>query len=85
MGEENEGAGGLTCRELVELVTCYHEGALAEGERARFEDHLAGCAPCTTYLDQMRRTLSLVGRLTEGSVSAQARDALLGAFRDWRR
>jgi hypothetical protein len=33
----------------------------------------------------MRRTLSLVGRLTEGSVSAQARDALLGAFRDWRR
>ena len=83
--EGNRTAQRLTCRELVELVTDYLEGALAEGERARFEDHLAGCGPCTIYLTQMRRTLTLVGRLTEGSVSAEARDALLGAFRGWRR
>jgi len=85
VGEENEGAGALTCRELVELVTDYLEGVLPQLERARFEDHLAGCGPCTKYLAQMRRTLTLVGRLTEGSVSAEAREALLGAFRDWRR
>ncbi len=85
MGEENEVSGGLTCRELVELVTDYLEGALAEGERARFEDHLAGCGGCTIYLAQMRRTLTLIGRLTEASVSAEAQEALLEAFRDWRR
>jgi anti-sigma factor RsiW len=83
--EGNRTAEALTCRELVELVTDYLEGALAEGERARFDEHVAGCGPCTIYLAQMRRTLTLVGRLTEGSVSAEAREALLGAFRDWRR
>ncbi len=75
----------LTCRELVELVTDYLEGALPPSDRARFDEHLAACEGCTAYLDQMRRTLVLVGRLTEGSVSAEAREALLGAFGDWRR
>jgi anti-sigma factor RsiW len=83
--DRDRGPGALTCRELVELVTDYLEGALAEGERARFEDHLTGCGPCTIYLAHMRRTLMLVGRLTEGSVSAEAQDALLGTFRGWRR
>ena len=85
VNEGNRTAEPLTCRELVELVTDYLAGALADGERVRFEDHLAGCGPCTIYLAQMRRTLTLVGRLTEGSVSDEARDALLRAFRDWRR
>jgi anti-sigma factor RsiW len=84
VGEENEGAGALTCRELVELVTDYLEGVLPQLERARFEDHLAGCGPCTKYLAQMRETLSLVGRLTEESLSADGREALLATFRGWR-
>ena len=55
--------GELTCRELVELVTDYLEGALGDDERARFEAHLGGCAGCTAYLHQMRTTIWLVGRL----------------------
>jgi len=78
-------AGALTCRELVDLVTDYLEGALPPSDRARFDEHLAACEGCTAYLDQMRRTLVLVGGLTEGSVSAAAREALLRAFGDWRR
>jgi anti-sigma factor RsiW len=82
--EDNEGAGELTCRELVELVTDYLEGALPPPERARFEEHLAGCGDCTTYLAQMRVTLGLVGHLTEESLSAAPLEALLEAFRGWR-
>ena len=85
MVEGNRTAEPLTCRELVELVTYYLEGGLTPLEQGRFENHLAGCGPCTIYLAQMRRSLTLVGRLTAGSVSAEARDALLEAFRDWRR
>ena len=85
MDDRDRGAGALTCRELVELVTDYLEGALSREDRARFDEHLASCEGCTAHLDQMRRTLKLVGRLTEGAVSAEARDALLGAFGDWRR
>jgi anti-sigma factor RsiW len=74
---------GLTCQELVELVTDYLEGALSRSDRARFERHIAGCPHCTAYLEQMRRTLAVLGRLEEESLSPQARDELLAAFRDW--
>ena len=84
MGKVDRRAQAPTCRELVELVTEYLEGALSSEDRARFDEHIADCVDCTAHLDQMRRTLGLVGRLTEGSVSPQAREALLETFRHWR-
>jgi anti-sigma factor RsiW len=75
----------MTCRELVELVTEYLEGALPARDRARFDRHIAACPYCTNYLDQMRITIRTLGRLEEESISAEAKDALLGAFRDWNR
>lgn len=74
----------LTCQELVELVTDYLEDALPDHGRTRFEDHLAGCTGCRRYLEQMRLTLRLVGRLRGGDLSLPARDALLAAFRTWK-
>ena len=73
----------LTCRELVELVTDYLEGRLPRADRFRFERHIAACDGCTTYLEQMRETIRLVGELREEDVTAPAREALLTAFRDW--
>ena len=75
---------GIPCREMVELVTDYLEGALSWRERRRFERHIAGCDGCRAYLAQMRRTLRVLGRLDEETISPEARDALLHAFRDWR-
>jgi anti-sigma factor RsiW len=77
-------ARALVCRELVELVTDYLEGRLSRRDRKRFENHIAGCAACTAYLAQMRRTIATTGRLTEEQIPAHARDELLAAFRDWR-
>jgi anti-sigma factor RsiW len=77
--------GMLTCQELVELVTDYVEDRLPLAERARFEEHLAVCGPCRTYLKQMRQTIRLSGELTEEKISPPARDALLEAFRGWKR
>lgn len=73
----------MICSELVELVTEYLEGALPEERRARFEEHLRGCDGCTAYLEQFRTTIRLSGMLTEQDVPADAREALLGAFRAW--
>jgi len=75
----------LNCQELVALVTAYLEDALPPGERARFDEHLAICPGCRIYLGQMRRTIGLVGMLTEDSIPPDARNALLAAFRDWKR
>jgi anti-sigma factor RsiW len=74
----------LTCMELVELVTDYLEGALAEPDRVRLEAHLAECDGCTVYLAQMRRTISLTGMLTEDEIPPEGRDELLRVFRAWR-
>ncbi len=74
---------GLTCQELVELVTHYLEGALAAADRQRFEAHLAACDGCTRYLAQMRETIRLTGGLREADLPAEARERLLAAFRRW--
>lgn len=74
----------LTCKEMVELVTDYLEDRLPASERARFEEHLAVCGDCRTYVDQLSRTADALGRLREEDLSPAARDRLLEAFRDWR-
>jgi len=74
----------LTCQELVELVTDYLEGVLPAQMRRRFEHHIADCDGCTTYLDQIRRTIQLTGILTESQIEPKARDELLKIFRDWK-
>jgi anti-sigma factor RsiW len=74
----------VTCIELVELVTEYLEGSMPADERTRFDAHVSGCEGCTTYLEQIRITIRLTGMLTEERITPDARDALLGVFRDWR-
>ncbi|HYI25374.1 MAG TPA: zf-HC2 domain-containing protein [Thermomicrobiales bacterium] len=75
----------LTCQGFIEIVTAYLEGALPDPERARFEAHLNDCPYCSTYLDQMRQTIRLVGRLSEESLAPEVKADLLGRFRDWNR
>jgi anti-sigma factor RsiW len=74
----------ITCREFVELATDYLEGRLLEAERERFEDHLALCPGCQAYMEQLRATLRALGRIPEESLSEEAREELLHAFRDWK-
>ncbi len=75
----------LSCRELVELITNYLDAALSHDELARFEVHIAACEGCETYLDQIRQTSVALGQLTEGAIDPDARNALMRAFRNWRR
>jgi anti-sigma factor RsiW len=75
---------GLSCRELVELVSDYLEGALSPDQHSRFEAHVAGCANCAAYLRQMRETLALLGTLPADALSSEAEAELRAAFREWR-
>ena len=76
--------GDMTCKEVVEIVSDYLEDALSAQDRARFEAHLAGCAGCTTYVEQMREIVRLTGMLTEEQVPVEHRERLRQAFRDWK-
>ena len=75
----------IECREVVELVTEYLEGALDETTTTELEAHLRLCQGCDDYLAQMRATLDAVGHIPLEGLSAGAQAALLAAFHDMRR
>lgn len=77
----------MTCRELVEIVTEYLDGAMSPEERARFEEHLDMCEGCREHLDQVETTLRVLEVMpdTEAAVGeVPGLDKLLDAFRDYR-
>jgi anti-sigma factor RsiW len=74
--------GHLSCQQLVELVTAYLEGDLDHQTAQTFEDHLAVCPGCQTYVDQFRVTIDKLGEVPMESLSDDARANLLDAFRD---
>jgi anti-sigma factor RsiW len=49
----------MTCRELVGFLHEYLDDALAAHVRARFDQHLAACADCATYLRTYKTTVKL--------------------------
>lgn len=76
-------APDLACQELVELVTEYLEGGLDELTLVRFERHLAECPFCQTYVEQIRATIELAGRVDAEQMSPSVRQGLLDAFSGW--
>ena len=76
---------GYSCREVVELVTEYLDGALTPEERTAVEVHLHYCAGCATFLDQIRAAAALSRGLAEEQIPDDVKDALLEVFHDWRR
>ncbi len=73
----------VVCREAVELVTDYLEGALSSRERARFEAHLAECPHCREYLAQIEATIAAMGRVEPDTLAPEVRDELVGLYRRW--
>lgn len=91
-GEARTGNGpdvpDVPCRDFVEQITAYLEGALDAGERAAVDAHLAVCAGCRAALEQFRIVIGRLGRLAGADVDAvvdrvdpAVRDELLAAFR----
>ncbi len=74
----------LVCRQAVELVTDYLEGALSERDRARFETHLSGCPHCSEYLAQIRVTIATVGTVEPESLDPRVQEELVGLYRRWK-
>ena len=76
---------GYTCQEVVDIAAEYVEGAMAPSEATLFELHLNFCDGCFTFIDQIRETAALAGRVSEEQVPEEMKLKLLTAFRDWRR
>jgi anti-sigma factor RsiW len=77
--------GGISCREVVELVTAYLDGALSTGDSERMEAHLGGCPYCTEYVDELRATARIAAVAIAELELRPDRDGLLRAFASLRR
>jgi anti-sigma factor RsiW len=74
----------ISCADALELMTDHLEGALSDADAERMRAHLAGCAACQVYLDQLRATIEIVhesGAPEEFPVDPQRVDSLVDLFR----
>jgi anti-sigma factor RsiW len=74
----------LVCRQAVELMSDYLEGALSVRERSRLETHLADCPNCSEYLAQLRVTIDTLGKCSPDDLPEEAVDELVALYRRWR-
>jgi anti-sigma factor RsiW len=74
----------LACQQVVEMITDYLEGALSRSQRRRLEAHLAGCEHCSEYIEQMRATIRLTGRLRAQDLTPEMSEELTAIYRRWR-
>jgi predicted anti-sigma-YlaC factor YlaD len=78
-----DAAHRVMCRQVVELLTGYLEGALGEPLQAEVDTHLAACPDCLVFLEQLRTTLGLLGALpTPDQLPGPTVDLLVRAFLD---
>ena len=80
----SEDAAPLPCQEMVELVNDYLEGALEAADVVRFEAHLSACDACSAYIEQIRQSVTMTGRISEDSLDPEIREELLKTFRGWK-
>ena len=73
----------MPCRDFVELVTAYLDGALPPAERARCDEHVRTCAGCRAYLAQMELVVTTLGepRRSEEEENRADKARLLHLFR----
>jgi anti-sigma factor RsiW len=78
----------MKCRDFVEFLVDYEDGALPTEVLVVFEEHMRRCPPCLTYLKTYRLTIH-IGRhacrcgdtSSEGEVPEPLVQAILAACR----
>jgi anti-sigma factor RsiW len=72
------------CRQAVELMTDYLDGALSPHDRARLEAHLADCEYCLEYLAQIKAAIEVAGHIEPDDLQPEMLDELVTLYRRWR-
>ncbi len=75
---------GLVCRQAVELISDYLEGALPKRDRERLEAHLRACDGCDEYLRQVQATIRILGNVKPTDLDPETRRGLMDLYRQFR-
>jgi len=60
----------LTCRDGVEMLMDYLEGALGSPEREAIESHVTGCPRCVAFIASYKRTPGILRAATAAALPA---------------
>jgi hypothetical protein len=78
------GPATLVCKEVVEMVSDYlGDATLSPADRARLEQHLLVCPPCTLHVAQVKSTIGHLAVLGQGPPS-EVGPAIIDLFRQWK-
>jgi predicted anti-sigma-YlaC factor YlaD len=58
----------ISCADAIELVTDFLDDALSRDDLTNFEAHLSLCEGCRVYVDQLRRTITIVAESRDTAV-----------------
>jgi predicted anti-sigma-YlaC factor YlaD len=58
----------ISCADAIELVTDFLDDALSHDDLTNFEAHLSLCEGCRVYVDQLRRTITIVAESRDTAV-----------------
>lgn len=75
----------MQCKELIQLVTEYLEGTIADANREQIETHASECAWCERYIEQTRQVIGALGTLDENAADSEAWQRALASFRSRQR
>jgi anti-sigma factor RsiW len=73
----------MNCDELVERVTDYHEGALSQTDRARWDEHVGVCVGCVAHLGAYDVTVRLVSSVDPEPLPDPLAATLMAIHRQW--
>jgi len=71
----------MTCQEAIDLMGEAVEGRLQPVMRSPFDEHMAECTPCATYLQHLRVTIEALQHLPREEASIPRRTELIETFR----
>ena len=74
MGDSSNDIG---CKECMDLLADYVDGALPREQAELLEWHLEGCAPCVAFVNTYKGTVDAARRLRETALPPELRDKLI--------
>ena len=74
----------MDCDNFQERLSACLDRELTPAEMADCTAHIAGCEHCTEYLEQMRMTILLTGRLRTSDLTGAMREEFSALYESWR-
>ncbi len=75
----------LRCKEIVDLLADYLDGALPPETAKSLKAHLDGCSPCVAFVNTYRGTVDVVRRLRDVEIPPELRERLISFLEKHRR